>query len=91
MINFSFAEAYAALELLNMRCREALQQSLETRKTVVVQFVDDEHKRKALKFFAHCRASFWDFGAESIRDRILRFERALASPVTWGHVGRFRS
>jgi hypothetical protein len=83
MINFDFTEAHAALELLNYEYRDALQKSLETRKAILVQYVNDEDKAKALKFVAHCRRAFWDFGAESIRDRIRRFEAAMAGQVAW--------
>jgi hypothetical protein len=69
MINFDFTEAHAALELLNYEYRDALQKSLETRKAILVQYVNDEDKAKALKFVAHCGLSLSAIAVAPIENR----------------------
>jgi hypothetical protein len=82
MINFDFAEAYAALAILNYHCTESFKRALESRKKVIVEFADDPTKKEALKVLTNCRAAFGDIGSRGLRDRISRFRDALGRPLS---------
>ena len=62
MINFKFTEAYAALEMVNVKARESLERSLQSRRNVKVEWIDQTTKDEAKRILAGCFSVFWRYG-----------------------------
>jgi hypothetical protein len=83
MINFKFTEAYAALEMVNVKARESLERSLQSRRNVKVEWIDQTTKDEAKRILAGCFSVFGDMDAQGVMNRLFRFNKALERPMSW--------
>jgi hypothetical protein len=76
MYNFSVAEAYAALAMLDIEGRAALKASLSSN----ISSIDDKALGQALLILKHCRSAFREFKNYQVLDRLRHFENILSCP-----------
>jgi hypothetical protein len=84
MINFKFGEAYGALELLNVCCKQALERALNSRLKMKggLEFASDQLKEEAATVLLNCHSAFSPLGSRNLTSRMLRFREALGRQLT---------